>query len=129
MSSLSDIAMTSAPGPARTMEESRRPQTAWSQVVASPEFETLIAAKKRAITTLLCVSLGFFVLVSLLCGFARAAMTTPVFGSLGLGYVLVVLVYLVCWVGGILYVAIADTSFDDKAGRVLARLRGDGGAS
>lgn len=77
---------------------------------------------------MLVLSIAFFLLVTLLAGFARPLMTQKVFGPLGLGYVLIIVTYLVCWVSAIIYVNLADRFFDPQANAIAIALRAKEGA-
>lgn len=98
----------------------------WSETAASSAFEQLLVTKKRIIGPMLFFSVGFFLILTLFCGFARPLMNEDVAGPLGLGYVLIIALYGVCWLIAIAYVYIADNVFDKKANEVSAGLREKG---
>ena len=98
----------------------------WSEVVASPAFVQLLAVKRRTIGPMLLFSVGFFLVLTLFCGYARSLANEDVAGPLGLGYVLIISLYGICWLMAIAYVHIADNIFDAKAGEVSAELRKTG---
>lgn len=79
----------------------------------SSAFKDLIRAKRRIVGPLLIATLGFFVGVTLLAGYAKGFMTTRLTGSLNVGFGLILVVYLVCWAGALLYVHAADGKFDE----------------
>jgi len=94
-----------------------------SRAVALPGFQRLLAFKRRVIGPFLTLSLAYFLGVMLLAGFSRPLMGVKVAGSLNLGYVLIILTYLICWGVAILYVAIAGSRFEAKAAEALAELK------
>jgi uncharacterized membrane protein (DUF485 family) len=98
----------------------------WSEVAASPAFTRLLAVKRRIIGSMLLFSVGFFLVLTLLCGFARSLMNEDVVGPLGLGYVLIIALYGICWLMAITYVYVAENIFDTKAGEVSVELRKKG---
>lgn len=95
----------------------------WTEIAASSRFQELLAVKRRTITLFLCASMGFYFLLMLLCGLARPAMVHKLIGSLGIGYVLIIGMYLICWLIAVAYVRIAGSVFDVQADAVAARLK------
>ena len=69
---------------------------------------------------MLILSLGFFFGVMLLAGYARTFMAEKIFGSFNVGYLLVVGIYLVCWLVAILYYVLATFYLDPLAARLLS---------
>lgn len=95
------------------------PHTQYPQSCSSPEFRDLMQAKKRIVGPLLVVSLGFFFCLTLLAGFARPLMSTKLMGSLNIGFSLILLAYLLCWVVAVLYVRAANGIFDKKVAAIM----------
>jgi uncharacterized membrane protein (DUF485 family) len=87
----------------------------WEQAVATRAFRQLMAMKLRGVGVLLVASFGFIVGMALLAGYARPLMATKVFGPVNVGYLLVFLTYLLCWVVSVVYVHIANAYFDPQA--------------
>lgn len=90
------------------------PHIKYLQSCSSPRFRDLMQIKKRIVGPLLIVSLGFFFCLTLLAGFARPLMSTKLAGSLNIGFCLILLAYLVCWITALLYVRAANNIFDKK---------------
>ena len=89
----------------------------------SPHFADLLHTKRATVTPLLVVSIGFFICLTLLAGFARPLMTMKVFGALNLGFFLILMGYVICWIAALLYIRAANRLFDEKAAAVVqARL-------
>lgn len=99
----------------------------WREVAASSQFQDLMAAKRRTIALFLGASIGFYLLLMLLCGLARPAMVHKLIGPLGTGYVLIIGMYLICWVTAVAYVRIAGNVFDVRAHAIAARFKSKGG--
>jgi len=120
------------------MTELSRPMlldsTAPPRVVDAPEartvlhsnaFRLLMSVKRRTVVPLLGASLAFTFGVALLSGFAPALLSTRISGSFTLGYLLVLAIYLTCWVVSVAYVSIANRAFDARAADVANDIRGD----
>lgn len=80
----------------------------------SPYFRSLIQEKQRIVGTLLIITLGFFIGMTLLAGYAKDFMTAKLIGSFNVGYGLILMAYFVCWIGALLYVRAANRTFDEK---------------
>jgi uncharacterized membrane protein (DUF485 family) len=117
------LSMRPMPSPAGASAQSRQ----WAEIAASSRFQELLAAKRRTIALFLGASIGFYLLLMLLCGLARPLMVQKLTGSLGLGYVLIIGMYLICWVIAVAYVRIAGRVFDVQANAIAAGLTSRGG--
>lgn len=95
------------------------PHTQYRQSCSSLGFRDLMQAKKCIVAPLLVVSLGFFFCLTLLAGFARPLMSTKLVGSFNIGFLLILLAYLVCWVTAVLYVRAANGIFDKKVAAIV----------
>ena len=105
----------------------RPPRTGdWAHAVALPGFMGLIAVKRRMIAPLLLLPLTYFLGTMLLAGYSRPLMGTKVVGSLNLGYVLIIITYLMCWVVALLYARIADSRFDPQAAQAISEFERGG---
>lgn len=89
----------------------------------SVNFRSLIQAKQRIIGTLLAVTLGFFIGMTLLAGYAKELMTTKLVGSFNVGYSLILAAYVICWAGALLYVRAANGKFDEQTTLVIKEHR------
>lgn len=92
----------------------------------SINFRALLQAKRRIIGSLLAVTLGFFIGMTLLAGYAKEFMTTKLVGSFNVGYGLILAAYAICWVGALLYVRAANITFDEKTALVIKEHRARG---
>lgn len=89
-----------------------------------PQFTDLLRTKRATLAPLLIVSIGFFICLTLMAGFARTLMTMKVFGALNLGFLLILVGYIVCWIAAVLYICAANRLFDEKAAAVRASFNG-----
>ncbi|VTU25027.1 hypothetical protein H6CHR_02311 [Variovorax sp. PBL-H6] len=112
---LSSPTSTLAPTP-RAQDEHRR----WREAMESRPFAQLLALKRRCITPLLAVSFTFIVVMTLLAGFAKDFMGQKVTGAFNVGYLLVLLTYLLCWAVALIYVHTANRCFDAQARLAIA---------
>ena len=64
-------------------------------------------------------TLGFFSVMTLLAGYAKDFMTIKLFGSMNVGFSLILLAYVICWAGALLYVRAASGPFDAKTKLVI----------
>ncbi|WP_291216386.1 DUF485 domain-containing protein [Hydrogenophaga sp.] len=87
----------------------------WVDAMASPSFKELLALKTRCIAPLLISSFALIVAMTLLAGFAKDFMAQKVVGAFNVGYLLVLLTYLLCWGVSLIYVRSANQRFDAQA--------------
>ena len=106
---------TESPGSARPS----RP-AAGGRTIDGPEFQGLLRLKRRTVGPMLAGGLGVFIVVLALAGTARPLMVEKVVGPLNLGYVLVLALYVLCWMLAVLYAFLAGTRFDPQADRAVA---------
>jgi uncharacterized membrane protein (DUF485 family) len=105
---------------------SETPQTsprAWHSAVDSDAFSELLATKVRCVAPLLGFSFVFIVAMTLLAGYAKGFMGQKVIGSFNVGYLLVLLTYVMCWVVSVLYVRKANREFDVQATASIEALK------
>ncbi|BEU25578.1 DUF485 domain-containing protein [Paraburkholderia caribensis] len=95
-------------------------------VLHSAAFNQLKTKKLRIIGPILGLSLAFIFGVALMAGYAPALMSVKVDGAFNVGYVLVVAIYAVCWITSVVYVRIANRSFEALGAEVRKTLEGDG---
>lgn len=86
----------------------------------TPEFRALIRAKRRSSRPALVIGLGTYLVVSLLAGYAPAFMSEHVFGSVNLGFILILVTYVLTWTVAVLYVRRANGTFDRLADEAVA---------
>lgn len=100
----------------------------WDEAMQTRAFRELIALKVRTVGPLLMASFVFILGVSLLAGYAKPLMAAKVFGAVNVGYLLVFLTYVLCWVVSVVYVRVANNRFDKQA-RAACAVVSQGGRS
>ena len=94
----------------------------WAAVVREPSFRELMSAKTRFIVTVTGLALTFYLGVNVLAGFAPGFMSQQVLGPLNVGYVLILALYVMTWAIALVYVRVANRTFDSKAADAIASL-------
>jgi uncharacterized membrane protein (DUF485 family)/nucleotide-binding universal stress UspA family protein len=104
------------------------PDVDWAAVVGEPSFRELMAVKTRFVVTVTALALTFYLGVNVLAGFAPGFMSQRVLGALNVGYVLILALYVMSWVIALVYVRVANRTFDPKAADAVASLENRRGA-
>ena len=104
-------------GPNPYVEDEHR---RWGDAMASRPFAKLLASKRRCILPLLVVSFAFIIAMTLMAGFAKDFMGQKVIGAFNVGYLLVLLTYLLSWAVSLIYVRTANRRFDAQARLAIA---------
>lgn len=94
----------------------------WNDAVASTTFKQLLHTKRRLVAPLLIASFAFIVATMLLAGYAKPLLALKVSGAFNLGYLLVLLTYLICWAVAVIYVRSANARFDAQADAAIRAL-------
>jgi uncharacterized membrane protein (DUF485 family) len=105
--------------PAVPGAESADPNVFWSEATRLPSYRELISAKTRLLVPMIIFYLGFYVTITLLAGFASGFMARQVVGSVSIGFLLVLATYVVIWIIALVYVRVANRSFDPKAKKAI----------
>lgn len=103
---------------ARMDEDSRY----WEAAVAAPGFQRLRATKALAVGGLLGASVCYILGLSLMAGYAKDTLALKVAGAFNVGYLLILLTYVLCWGVALAYVRIANGRFDPLAADAIAAL-------
>jgi uncharacterized membrane protein (DUF485 family) len=98
------------------------PDVNWAAVVREPSFHELVSVKARFLVPVTVVALAFYLGVNILAGFARGIMSESAVGALNVGYVLIIVLYVMTWVIALVYVRVANRTFDTKAAEAAAAL-------
>jgi uncharacterized membrane protein (DUF485 family) len=96
----------------------------WNDAVSSDAFAALTATKVRCIAPLLLLSFGFIIGMTLLAGYAKDFMAQKVFGAFNVGYLMILLTYLLCWLLSVIYVRTANRVFEVQSAEAIAALKG-----
>lgn len=94
----------------------------WSHAVARPSFQALLSAKARFLVPAVVFYLVCYLGMTVLAGFAPDLMARPVFGAVNVGYLLILATYSMVWILAIVYVRVANKTFDPKVAATLEDL-------
>ena len=98
------------------------PDMDWAAVVREPSFRELMSVKTRFIVSVTALALTFYLGVNVLAGFAPGFMSQRVVGALNVGYVMILALYVMTWAIALIYVRVANRTFDSKAADAVASL-------
>jgi uncharacterized membrane protein (DUF485 family)/nucleotide-binding universal stress UspA family protein len=98
------------------------PDVDWAAIVREPSFRELMSVKTRFIVSVTALALTFYLGVNVLAGFAPGFMSQGVLGALNVGYVLILALYVMTWLIALIYVRVANRTFDSKAADAVASL-------
>jgi uncharacterized membrane protein (DUF485 family) len=105
----------------------------WQAVERSPEFQALVARKRRFVLGATIFFLVYYSAFILLCGYEPGFMGESVYEGLTVGYVLALTQFVMVWVLGFWYLRKADREFEPLEQKVieeaLAMTRGTSGAA
>lgn len=94
-------------------------------ILRSKSFSKLLSVKWFVIAPLLAISFAYVFTVALLAGFAPGVMSLKIVGSFNLGYLLVLGIYLLCWIVSVAYVCAANGSFEALSMDVAKEFAGE----
>ena len=104
------------------------PDLDWAAVVREPSFRELMSVKTRFIVSVTALALTFYLGVNVLAGFAPEFMSQRVVGALNVGYLLILALYVMTWAIALIYVRVANRTFDPKAADAVASVEKRKGA-
>lgn len=93
----------------------------WEEVEASPEFQSLLASKRRFILPMCVFFLAYYFALPLLVGLAPDLMAKKVSGSVNIAYLFALSQFFMTWIVAVVY-ARAATRFDRQAQQVVDKL-------
>ena len=96
----------------------------WNAVEQSPEFQELIAARRRFVLPATIFFLAWYIGFVLLAGYAPDFMGDSVYEGLTVGYCLALTQFVMVFALGYTYLRRADTVFDPLAARVVDKALG-----
>jgi uncharacterized membrane protein (DUF485 family) len=100
--------------------------SAWIEGVQSPEFKTLIDARRRTILPMVVIYVLGYMGLSVLAGFGRDILGIKVLGAVNLGFVLIAGNYLMSWALAVIYARVSARSYDPLIKIVTDRARASG---
>lgn len=98
------------------------PNVDWSEAARQPAFRDLISAKVKFLVPLVIFYLVFYLSVTVLAGFAPGFMAQRAVGPINVGYLLILVTYVMALIVALVYVRVANRSFDPKADRAIEDL-------
>lgn len=99
----------------RIAEESSGPDVNWTEAVRHPSFLALLSTKRRFLAPAVIFYMVFYIGLTFLAGFAKGFMAQKVVGQMNVGYVLIIATYAMAWIVSVVYVRVANRSFDPMA--------------
>ena len=93
----------------------------WERAEHSPEFQELIARKRRFVLPATIFFLTWYTLFILLAGYAEAFMGTRLVGGLTVGYLLALTQFVMVWGLSLWYLRKADREFEPLEQKAAAR--------
>ena len=87
---------------------------------AHATLRTLIAAKRSFLVPMTAIYLIGYIGLTVLAGFAKGFMAHKVVGAVNLGFILIAANYVLAWVLAIIYVRVANATFDPLAKKAVA---------
>jgi uncharacterized membrane protein (DUF485 family) len=90
----------------------------WNRIAASPKFRHLLAVKKMFVVPAFLFFLGYYLLLSVLLGYAPELMSTRVIGTVTVAYLFALSQFVVGWTIACLYLK-ASSRFDKLAKDVI----------
>ena len=99
------------------MQSAEQRDVDWEAIERSPEFQELVARKRRYVVPRVIFFLAWYLGFILLAGYAEDFMGKSVYEGLTVGYVLALTQFIMVWFLGWLYLRKADREFDPLAER------------
>lgn len=91
----------------------------WSKIAASPDFNALLARKRRFLIPCTIFFLVYYVALLVLVGYCKTFMDTPVLGTLNIAYVFALSQFIMVWAMAYIYVREAS-QWDKESARIIA---------
>lgn len=107
----------------REEQEALRHAAEWEAIEADPEFQRLLAEKRRFIVPATVFFIVYYFALPVLVGYFPTAMETEVVGKINLAYLFALSQFFVAWGIAWLYVRRA-ARFDRMAAAIVARVKG-----
>ena len=96
----------------------------WNAVEQSPEFQELVAARRRFVLPATIFFLAWYIAFILLAGYAPDFMAQSVYEGLTVGYCLALTQFVMVFTLGYMYLRRADKVYDPLAARVVEKALG-----
>ena len=96
-----------------------RPDETGPAIATRDAIRTLIAAKRSFLVPMTTIYLIGYIGLTVLAGFAKGFMAHKVVGAVNVGFILIAANYVWAWVLAIIYVRLANTTFDPLAKKAV----------
>ena len=103
------------------MPASPDPRIDWESVEASPEFQELIASRRRFVLPATIFFLSWYIGFILLAGYASDFMGRSVYQGLNVGYCLALTQFVMVFALGLMYLRRSERVYDPLSDKVVAR--------
>lgn len=104
-------------------EESGGPGVSWTKAVRHSSFLALLSTKRRFLVPAVIVYVVFYIGLTSLAGFAKGFMVQKVVGQMNVGYALIIATYAMAWIVAMVYVRVANRTFDPLTEAAVASLQ------
>jgi uncharacterized membrane protein (DUF485 family) len=94
----------------------------WSKIAASPDFNALLARKRRFLIPCTIFFLVYYVLLLVLVGYCKEFMDTQILGKLNIAYVFAFSQFFMVWIMAWIYVREASV-WDKESARIIAQFQ------
>jgi uncharacterized membrane protein (DUF485 family) len=119
------VPLESHPAHERTADEEAALDD-WSRVARMPEFQEMLAAKRRFVIPATLFFIAYYFALPVLVGYAPQFMSQKVWGPVNLAYLFALSQFFMAWILAFLYFRVAGR-FDAMSADVLAKLNSHGG--
>jgi len=100
----------------------RREDETAATIATRDAVHTLIAAKRSFLVPMTVIFLVGYIGLTALAGFAKGFMAHKVIGTVNVGFILIAANYALAWALAIIYVRVANATFDPLSEKVLAAM-------
>ena len=92
----------------------------WEAIAASPQFQKLVARKRRVLSGLMLFSVCYYFLLPLGAAYHQELFKEQVWGPVNVGLLFALSEFVVAWGVAVLYSRIANKEFDVMAAKIVA---------
>jgi len=100
----------------------RREDETAATIATRDAVHTLIAAKRSFLVPMTVIFIVGYIGLTALAGFAKGFMAHKVIGTVNVGFILIAANYALAWALAIIYVRVANATFDPLSKKVLAAM-------
>lgn len=105
---------------AREEQEALRHEAEWRAIETDPDFQQLVAAKRRFIVPATIFFIVYYFALPILVGYFPELMETPVIGKINLAYLFALSQFFMAWTLMLLYIRKAN-GFDEAARKIRGK--------